>query len=393
MGETKLRVLAPHAIDEMLLKAVERGEIPGVVAAVTNSRGTTYAGAFGYQDLDARVPMTSGTIFNIASMTKAVTAVAVMQLVERGVLNLDAPAGSLLPALGRVQVFDGFDRANKPILRAPTTPVTLRHLLTHTSGYSYDLWNDEHARYVAAMRAQGTIERFDAPLMFDPGTRWQYSTGYDWAGRLVEAVTAQRLEAFVRENIFLPLAMNASWTVPAAHHAKVARLHHRGPGTSFTVDPKEPPEHLEFENGGGGIHTTAEDYLKFIRMILNRGVGNGHRVLEEPTLAELTRADAAPNNDVTPLITTNRTKSNPGEFFPGVPKRHSLGFVVNQAEAPTGRSANSLAWAGLFNTYYWIDPTREIGGVFMTQILPFLDDRALPLFLDFETAVYRAARD
>ena len=388
-----MREPAANTIDAILLKAVERGEVPGVVAAVTDAAETTYTGAFGYADRDASRPMTPDTIFNIASMTKAVTAVAVMQLVERRMLDLDAPAGALIPALGRVQVLDGFDAANKPILRAPATSVTLRHLLTHTSGFSYDLWNEDHSRYVDAVKSEGVPGRFDAPLMFDPGTRWHYSKGYDWAGLMVEAATGQRLEAFMRENIFIPLGMNASWTVPAALHSKVARLHQRGPDGSFTVDPKAPPERLEFENGGGGIHTTVEDYLKFIRMILNRGVGNGNRLLEESTLTELRRPDAAPNNDVTPMITTNRMVSNPGEFFPGVPKRHSLGFLVNEAEAPTGRSANSLAWAGLFNTYYWIDPTGGIGGVFMTQILPFLDDKAVPLFLEFETAVYGAVRD
>lgn len=366
------------------------GDVPGVVAAATTSTATVYAGAFGWRDLDAGAPMTADTIFNTASMTKSVTAVAVMQLVEKGVLDLDSPVGTIIPSLDRVQVLDGFDQANRPLLRAPATPVTLRHLLTHTSGYSYDLWNEAHARYASIVKPLDGNERFDTPLMFDPGTRWQYSTGYFWVGQLIERVSGQRLEAFVRENVFLPLGMNASWTVPAALHAKVARLHHRGPNGSFTVDAKSPPEHLAFENGGGGIHTTADDYLKFLRMILNRGAGNGNRLLEESTIAALTRADAAPNNEVTPLVTTDRTKSNPGEFFPGIAKRHSLGFVVNQAEAPTGRSANSLAWAGIFNTYYWIDPAKDIGGVFMTQILPFLDDRALPLFLDFETAVYRA---
>ena len=381
------------AIDSLLLKAATCGAVPGVVAAMTTSTGTTYTGAFGYRDLQTRAPMTSDTIFAIASMTKAVTAVAAMQLVERGMLDLDAPAGALLPALSQVPVFDGFDHDGQPILRAPSTPITLRHLLTHTSGFSYDLWNEAHAKYVAAVKSAGVAERFDIPLMFDPGTRWQYSTGYYWAGQMIEAVTGQRLEAFVQENIFQPLGMNASWTVPVAQHSKVARLHHRGPDGSFTVDPKAPPTHLEVENGGGGIYTTAEDYLKFIRMILKRGVGNGRRVLKESTIVEITRADAAPNNRVTPLITMDRTKSNPGEFFPGVPKRHSLAFVVNEAEAPTGRSANSLAWAGIFNTYYWIDLTRDVGGVFLTQIFPFLDDKALPLFLDFETQVYRTLGD
>jgi methyl acetate hydrolase len=377
-------------LDAVLQRAVDEG-IPGVVGAITTARGTIYEGAFGSRSLGGAEPMTPDTVFRIASMTKAIVGFAVMQLVERGRLDLDAPAGQLVPYLGEVQVIDGFGPSGEPVLRPPATPVTLRHLLTHTSGFAYDLWSPVLRRWADATGFAGRgREGRRTPLVFDPGAGWQYGIGYDWAAIVLEAAAGQGLEAYARENIFAPLGMEASWTVRGERRSRMARHHVRGASGSLTVDPGDPPETLPFEDGGGGIHTTGPDYLRFIRMILNGGAGDGTRLMREETLRQLLRADAAPGNAVTPLVSTNLAKSNPGEFFPGVRKRHSLGFMVNDELAPTGRSPGSAAWAGFCNTYYWIDPVKGIGGVFMTQIEPFLDHHALRAFGEFETAAYAA---
>jgi CubicO group peptidase (beta-lactamase class C family) len=379
------------AIDAVLARGVADGDVPGVVAAVTNRDSMIYEGAFGVRALGGTAAMTPDTIFRIASLTKAVTATGVMQLVERGVLDLDAPAGKLMPYLGEVQVLAGFDDRGQPILRSPVTPDTMRHLLTHTSGFAYPRWSPPLARFMEVMNfALKDRDWYRTPLVFDPGTGWQYGTGSDWAAMVLEAASGQGLEAFIRDNLFDPLGMTGAWTVPRDKHPLVAAIHQRVPGGTLVLDDSDPPEQLPYEDGGHGINTTAADYLKFIRMILNRGTGNGNRVLREETVAEMSRPDAAPANAMTPLITTNPRESNGGEFFPGVRKRHGLGFMVTDDVAPTGRPPGSLAWAGYWNCYYWIDPTNGIGGVYLTQILPFLDVRALPLFYGFEAAVYGA---
>jgi methyl acetate hydrolase len=379
-----------QALDPVLQRGVDEG-IPGIVAALTTPAGDIYTGAFGRRGLDAETPMTPDTVFRIASMTKAIVGFAVMQLVDRGRLDLDAPAGAIVPYLGEVLVLAGFSETGEPLLRPPVTPVTLRHLLTHTSGFAYDTWCVAQRRYTDAIgfKPQGR-ERLRTPLMFEPGTSWQYSIGYDWAAIVLEAVTGQRLGDYAREQIFGPLGMEASWVVRGERRNRMARNHQRGPDGVLALDPNEPPEELDYEPGGGGLFTTAPDYMKFIRLILNRGEGNGVRLISEPAFDELVRPDASPGNAVTPLVSTDFSRSMEGEFFPGVPKRHSLGFVVNDAIAPTGRSPGSLCWGGFFNTYYWIDPTRQLGGVFLTQIVPFLDPHALRVFDAFETAAYRA---
>lgn len=379
------------ALDGALARGIGGRTVPGLVAAVTTADGTIYEGAFGHRALGGDVAMTPDTIFRIASLTKAVTASAVMQQVERGRLHLDAPAGDLVPYLRDVKVLAGYDAAGAPILRPPKTPLTLRHLLTHTSGFAYNTWSHEQKQFVIATGfAPVGFDNFRTPLMFDPGTRWQYGIGYDWAGQVLETVTNQRLADYAAEHLFAPLGMTAGWTVPVTERPRVARIHRRGPEGDLVVDPAEPPERLDYETGGGGLFTTAGDYLKFIRMILNRGTGNGHRVLSEASVALLSDPAASPSNVVTGLVTTDRMSSNPGEFFPGVRKRHSLGFMVNDEPAPTGRSPGSLAWAGFYNCYFWIDPKRNLGGVYMAQLAPFLDDIALPHFLEFETATYAA---
>ena len=373
------------------MKALTYRPTGGIVAAVTSRDGVIYEAAFGRRAIDAPAAMTPDTIFRIASMTKALAAFAVMQLVGRGVLDLDAPAGDLVPYLREVRVLEGLTPAGQPILRAPRTPVTLRHLLTHTAGFAYNAWSAKQQRFTDATGyAPPGRDSFRTPLMFDPGTSWLYGVGYDWATRVLEAATGTRLATHMQDNVFGPLGMAAGWTVTGAARGRVARVHTRGPDGALVVDPADPPERVDHETGGGGLFTTASDYLRFIRLVLNGGMHDGERLIAESALAEMRNPAAASGNVVTGLVTTDPSRSNSGEFFPGLPKRHSLGFVVNERAAPTGRSAGGLCWAGFYNTYYWIDPARGIGGVFLTQIVPFLDTHALRVFGEFETTTYAA---
>lgn len=380
-------------IDAVLNGAVAAGDVPGVVAGVTSAEDTIYQAGFGERVLGGGVAMTPDTVGWIASMTKAVTGTAVMQLVEQGRLELDSPAGEVVPHLAEVEVLTGFDDAGQPLTRAPKRAITLRHLLTHTAGYAYEIWNQDILRYqeVKGLPQVTSCENaaLMTPLTFDPGERWDYGINLDWAGKMVEAVSGQRLGAYMKANILDPLGMgDTAFKITPAMHQRLAKIHGRGEDDSFEPMELILEQEPEFEMGGGGLYSTVVDYLKFIRMILNKGASNGARVLE-PETVEMMSVNHMGECRVAGLKTAMPPYSNDAEFFPGMEKTWGLSFMINTAEAPTGRSAGSLAWGGLANSYFWIDPTRGIGGAYLTQILPFVDKQAFPLYLEFESAVYR----
>ncbi len=384
-------------IDRLLDQAVKAGDVPGVAAMVATSEETLYSGGFGERRLGDGVAMTPDTVVAIASMTKALTSTAALQLVEQGRLELDAPALRILPELAAVQVLTGFDAEGRPQTRAPKRPITLRHLLTHSAGFGYEMWNPDIRRYKSVMNIPAVHTRTNAslrtPLIADPGERWEYGTNTDWAGKLVEAVSGKDLEQYFRDHLFEPLGMHSSAYQPTpAMRERMAVLHRRGPDGQLTAITPAPSPHPDaVPLGGGGLYSTAADYLKFMRMILNHGALGGERVLRPETVA-LMGLNHMGDCRVHELKTLDPSLSNDAEFFPGVPKAWSLAFQINLREAPTGRAAGSMSWAGLSNCYYWIDPVNDVTGVYMTQIFPFADAKSLPLFNDFEQAVYKGLK-
>lgn len=382
--------------DSLLRRSIEEGEVPGVVAVATDRGGPIYEGACGKRVLGQAAEMTADTVVWIASMTKALTATAAMQLVERGELDLDAAASRWAPGLGSVQVLEGFDDSGEPRVRAPKRPVTLRHLLTHTAGFGYAVWSEAVGRYQQAKRipVTGTCQNaaLRLPVLFDPGERWCYGINIDWTGKVVEAVTGRTLGAVLREDLFGPLGMDSTaFKITPSMRARLAKVHQRGDDGGLQPIDLEVPQEPEFEMGGGGLYSTAGDYLRFVRMMLNRGKGDAARVLQ-PETVELMSRNHIGELHVTTLKSTTPAVSNDAEFFPGIPKKWGLSFMINTMLAPTGRSPGSLAWGGLANTYFWIDPTKGIGGVYLTQVMPFADRKSLPLFYAFETAVYRSLK-
>jgi methyl acetate hydrolase len=378
--------------DQVLQGGVESGEVPGVVALAANDSGTLYEGAFGKREMGGSADMTVDSVFWIASQTKAITTVAAMQLVEQGKLGLDSPAGDVVPELAAPQILDGFDADGSPRLRPATRPVTLRQLLTHTAGHVYDIWNADMLRYHEMHGIPGIIEcrrvTLANPLAFEPGSRWEYGINIDWAGQMVERVSGQHLEDYFREHIFGPLGMlDTTFTLSASQRSRLVSMHARGADGSLTPIAFEVPQEPEFFMGGGGLYSTGPDYLRFERMLLGRGTLDGAQVLRPETVDEMFRNQIG-DLTVGRLATAVPQSSNDAEFFPGLLKRWGLGFMINVDEAPTGRSAGSLAWAGLGNTYYWIDPTKRVAGIILTQILPFADEKVLRLFSDFESAIY-----
>ena len=383
-----------QSADEVLEGGVDAGDVPGVIAMATTPGGTIYEGAFGKRALDQDTAMSLDTVVWIASMTKALTGAAAMQQVEQGKLSLDTPAAKIYPPLDEIRVLTGWDSNGKPITRKPKRPITLRHLLTHTAGFAYELWNTDIQQYQKVMDLPGIgackNDSLKMPLMFDPGDRWEYGINIDFAGKMVETVSGQRLGEYFQENLFGPLGMDSTgFKITPDMRARLAKVHQRSPEGVLAPIEFEMTQEPEFEMGGGGIYSTAGDYLEFVRMMLNRGKGNGNQILNPETVALMSR-NAMGNNRVTMLKTAIPPLTNDAEFFPGMVKSWGLSFMINDHEAPTGRSRGSLAWAGLANTYYWIDQRQGVAGVYMTQVLPFADAKALLLFYAFEKSVYQS---
>ncbi|MFL6582444.1 MAG: serine hydrolase domain-containing protein [Burkholderiales bacterium] len=382
-------------LDAMFRRATDAGKVPGVVAMAIAGNTTVYEGAFGSRRLGSDDAMELDTVGWIASMTKPLTSIAAMQLVEQQRLQLDEPAARWAPELARVQVLEGFDSSGAPRLRAPKRPITLRQLLNHTSGYGYGMWNAPLARYMQLMNLPGTATCENAalrlPLLFDPGERWNYGINIEWVGKVIEGASGMTLGAYLRDNLFGPLGMESTgFRITPSMRSRLSRLHERNARGVLVAGDYEVPQSPEFELGGGGLYSTAPDYAAFMRMILNRGLGSGTRILKTETL-ELMCRNQIGDLHVERMVSTNAARSNDAEFFPGVPKGWGFGFMINHDEAPTGRSAGSMAWGGLSNCYFWIDPVKHIAGVYLTQILPFADKKSLPMYLDFETAIYRSA--
>ena len=383
------------AVDTLFRQAVESKSMPGIVAVAATDKRTIYEGAFGTREMGANVPMTLDTVVWIASMTKAITATAAMQLVESGKLELDRPAQAVVPQLAKVQVLEGFDAAGLPKLRAPSRPITLRQLLTHTAGFSYEIWRPEIAKYQEVTNTPGITTCMNAalttPLLFDPGDAWEYGINIDWAGKMVEAASGQQLDGYFQRNIFRPLGMNdTSFALSDSQKSRLSRVHGRDEAGALAPIEFGMPENPEFLMGGGGLYGTARDYLAFTQMILQGGRYNGAQVLRPETVDLMAQNHIGPLEVPSMISSPNLALSRDVELLPGISKKWGLSFLINAQQVPRARSAGSLAWAGLANTYFWIDRTKRVSGVFLSQLLPFYDATAIDLFAKFETEVYAA---
>jgi methyl acetate hydrolase len=366
--------------------------VPGVVAMVTDRERNLYEGAAGVRRMDRDAAMTTDTVFAIFSTTKAITGTAALQLVEEGKLDLDAPAKNYVPEIGELQVIEGFDAQGEPKLRAPKRDITTRMLLLHTAGLGYDFFN-EHYNRLAQEKGQPSVitatkASMKTPLLFDPGDKWEYGSNIDWCGQVIEAVAGKRLGEVFQTRIFEPLGMRASaFELTDALRARVAGMHARGTDGSLAPMEFELPSNPEVHMGGHGLYSTVGDYMRFIRMWLNDGVGEHGRVLK-PETVRMAEKNQLGDKKITMLPGVIPSLSNDAEFFPGLSKSWALTFMVNDEQAPTGRPAGALGWAGLANLFYWIDRQNGFGGFWATQILPFGDPVSFAGYMDLETAFY-----
>jgi methyl acetate hydrolase len=385
---------ADSQIGPILESSLQQHKIPAAVAMAATSTKVTYTGAFGMRDSKSGVAVTPESIFMIASMTKPVTSVAAMQLVEQGKLKLDEPASTYIPELGSLQVLHGFDTAtSKPILKPATKPVTLRRLLTHTSGFVYDTWDADMLSYEKESGVSfplGTVAPL-TPLMFEPGTRWQYGTSADWSGRLVETVSGLTLEQYFQRNILEPLGMiDTGFSVPANKFERLVSEYMRQPDGSLVENPRTLPGPPKAFNGGGGLYSTAGDYVRFMQMILLHGRASSGAQILRPKTVLMMSTNQIGDLSAGKLKTVRPNISSDVDFHPGFKDGFGFGFLINAEGYDGRRSAGSLAWAGVANTYFWIDPRKSVAGVIMMQFLPFADKEALAVLGDFERVVYAA---
>jgi methyl acetate hydrolase len=382
---------ASATIDSSLREAVERKDIPGVVALVTDRERVLYQGAFGVADVSTGRPLAKDSMFRIASMTKPVTSVALMQLVEQGRIDLDDPASKYLPELTELKVFESFDPVTGAYKVRPVSRLaTVRHFLTHTSGLAYPFtsatWRDFKPR-------AGETYPFGGPLLFDPGERWHYSTSTDVCGKLVEAVSGKKLEEYFRENIFAPLKMNdTSYNVPEAKAPRLVAAQQRAGERmdgAIVLQQPQPGLTIAAPVGGGGLASTADDYGRFIRMFLNGGELEGARVLKAETVALMGQNHIGAVS--VPALKVALPRSADFTFIADNRDKWGLGFLITVDQVAGKRSPGSLSWGGINNTFFWIDPARGIAGVIMMQYLPFADAKALATYDAFERGAYQLA--
>ncbi len=368
-----------------LRHAVQSGALACVAAMAATSKGLLHAAAFGQRNPQTGEAMTTDSVGWIASMTKAIVSVAAVRLVEQGRLALDEPICDVLPELTAPLVLERFGTDGAPILRPAETAITLRHLLTHTAGYGYDTWNPALWHLQTRLGLPRIPTSSDAlrqvPLLFEPGTQWNYGINIDLVGRAIEVVTGQSLDTHLRETLLAPLGLHDTMVLlDAPQQARRVVLHQKAPDGTLSPVPWQRAATLPFLYGGGGLYSSAQDYLKFLRAVL------AGTLLGPAMQAELLRNQIG-DLDVQPMLSAVPTASNDVRLYPEQRLKWTLAFLQTTEPTAEGRSAGSLAWAGLSNCYYWIDPTRDVCGVFLTGLLPFADPAALATFAAYESAI------
>ena len=381
------------ALDNILKAGVASGAAPGLVAMTGNAAGVKWSGAAG--ERAPGKPMSADTVFRIFSMTKAIGSTAAMILIDRGKLKAEATVESILPNFAKIQVLDGFD-GDKPRMRAPKSKATIRQLATHTSGLVYEFWNTDVPRWMQITGhpsiLSGLKKSLFYPLMFDPGTRWDYGIGIDWLCQAVEAVDGRRIDQFCQDEIFGPLGMTSTaFEGDGALAPRLASVSARGADGKFAPFELAPPPHPEFYGMGHSLYSSAGDYLRFLRMFLNKGTLDGKRVLSEKGVATML-ANHIGDLRVGKMITAVPPVTADVDLFPGTPKTHSLGFLRVEKDVPGMRSAGAQGWAGVLNTHFWFDPAKDIAATIMTQTLPFVEPPFMDVYAKFERAVYASLK-
>jgi methyl acetate hydrolase len=380
-------------LDDVLTGAVRSGTAPGVVATVAAGGTLLYEGAFGVRDVRLGEPIAPDTIFRIASMTKLVTAVCVLQQVEAGRLTLDTAVGDVLPEFDELQVLEGFD-GDRPLLRSPTVRATVKQLLTHTSGLAYDIWNKQLTRFEAVTDVpqlqSGRRAAYQAPLVCDPGSEFNYGTSMDWAGLIVEELTGMTLDKYWQTQLFDPMGLGDTTPAPtAAQRERLAPVHAPDTDGGWVATEIDFARDPEVYAGGHCLYSTARDYLAFQQMMLDGGTYDGRRYLESSTVASIFENHIG-ELEVGTIETADPAQSVDVELGA---KKWGLGILVDPVATAEGRAAGTGGWLGGFNTLFWVDRSRGLTASLYMQTVPFFRDDIVDVFLDFERAAYELLDD
>ena len=377
-------------IDNILEDAAQQ-KVPAVSAAVISKDADLYKGHFGFKDLENKDPVDDNTLFRIASMTKAITSTCIYQLIDKGILSLDTNLKDFFPEISDKKVIRGFDDNGDQILSDVSNDINIGHLLTHTSGFAYEIWNESIAKLVEKGDLQSAFANNDeflkAPLVFEPGSDWEYGIGIDWLGVLIEKINDCSLQEYMHTHIFEPLGMsNTSYDLDKNKHSRVAKVYGRN-NDEYLEMPFEVPEKSSFYSGGGNLISNLEDYSKFLRIFLNSGKGSKKQIISESSIASML---SSLNEELVmkKMLTQVPMLSNDVDFFPTSAKSWSPGFMVNHEDIKSGRPKNSSGWAGLFNSFFWIDPKNEIAALILMQMLPFSEDGCFTTLQEFEASIY-----
>ncbi len=372
-------------IDRMFQAAVDAREIPGVVALVTTRDRIIYLKAFGYQNVGKKIPMSTSTVFRIASMTKPITSAGIMMLYEQGKLGLDDPAGRYLPAYSHREVIHTFNASDASYTTRPAeSEITIRHLLTHTSGLSYPFTSSA----VLAIQTKTGTDPKDMPLQFDPGARWQYSPATAVLGEILQKLSGKSLEEWDQSQVFRPLRMgDTTYSPTPAQAARLATVHRRESGG--LVEDQNPAVYTPDVRGDGGLVSTAADYAAFMRMFLNGGSLHRRQLLKPETVRLMT------SNQIGELTVQTMPAAMPARSapFPSGAGKDTFGFgfqiAATDGAAVHERGAGSYTWGGIDNTHFWVDPGNGIGVVILTQVLPFYNDTSMSVLKRFEKLIYQ----
>ena len=379
-------------LNHVLSESVQRSDVPAVAAQISTSEETIYRNEFGFSNFESKALLKEDSLYRIASMTKAITSVCVVQLIERGKLSLDSRLKDFFPHISKIKVLDGFDINNTAIYSKTKEDITVKHLLTHTSGFAYEIWNENILKLnnqgILSSAFSGDNKFLQSPLVNNPGAGWEYGIGIDWLGALVEKITDMTLQDFMIKNIFIPLEMkDTSYDLDFSKQERLVSVHCRN-GNRFSKLPFETPEDTNFYSGGGNLISSLNDYANFLGMLLNYGNFKGKQILRKESL-ELIRKKYVKNELIHKMKSFVPFLSNDFDFFQGKKGSWGLGFLINDEQSEYGKPRNSLGSYGLFNSFCWIDYHNNITAILIMQLLPFFDEKAILTLNNFEKCLYR----
>jgi CubicO group peptidase (beta-lactamase class C family) len=369
LGFSSERLERLHA---KMQQQVDQKQLAGVVTLLARHGKVVELRAYGNKDLASGAPMTTDTIFRMFSMTKPVTGVAMMMLYEEGKWLPKDPIAKFIPEFAHLKVFKGLDATGKMILEDPTHPPTMAELMTHTAGFTYGVFGDGPVDKMyssqGVMQSKSLQEMIDKlakiPLLYQPGTRWGYSASMDIQGYIIEKLTGQSLPDFMAQRIFKPLGMNdTGFFVPAEKYQRFATLYTNGPNDTLAADTSRSDYKTQptMPQGGGGLVSTAQDYLRFAQMLLNGGELDGVRLLS-PSSVQLMST-----NHLSPSLMTGEFSIGPEVIRPGMGWGYDCAVYNDPVQADDVVGKGTFFWFGAADTWFWIDPTNDLIFIGMTQ--------------------------